>query len=88
MTGPTSAQHRRMHALLRHAGPLTRDERLRLTAAIVARPLTSSNDLTVAEAARVIDYLDRVAAAGDMPARARAYLNRHTANPKEPSCVS
>ncbi len=53
----TDAQGRAMHAAFRDAGITDRDQRLAYCANLIGRPLTSSKDLTVGEASRVIDAL-------------------------------
>ncbi|MCF7550988.1 hypothetical protein [Pseudonocardia sp. WMMC193] len=60
MSGPTRYQHRRMHALWKVAQVQDRDDRLRLTSAIIGRPLATSNELTERDADRVIDYMAAV----------------------------
>lgn len=47
-SGPTSEQHRHMHALWKVAGVTDRDDRLALTSSIVGRPLTTSNQMDTA----------------------------------------
>ncbi|HJR04591.1 MAG TPA: hypothetical protein VKA83_23320 [Methylomirabilota bacterium] len=83
MNGPSQAQHRRMHALWRNAGVESRADRLALTGAIVGRQLASSNELTALEALDVVDYLTRLDRAGELAARAAAYLAEH--RPVEPA---
>ena len=58
ITGP---QRRRMMALFRRRKMDDRRERLRYASGLVGRTLKSSNDLTVAEADRVIDELEAAA---------------------------
>jgi hypothetical protein len=77
MTGPTQPQHRNMHRLWRIAEVPDRSDRLALTGAIVGRQLASSNELTAIEALDVIDYLSRLAQAGQLAERARAFLEQH-----------
>lgn len=60
MTGPTRYQHRRMHALWKVAQVRDREDRLRLTSAIVGRPITSSKELTERQADQVIEYMATV----------------------------
>jgi hypothetical protein len=61
MPGPTRYQHRRMHALWRSAGLQGTDrrrDRIRLTGRFVDRPeLTTSDELTEAQADQLIDYM-------------------------------
>jgi hypothetical protein len=54
----TQAQHRRMHALFREAAITDRDQRLAYTCEAIGRQITTSSDLTKAEASQVIDKLD------------------------------
>lgn len=61
----TRAQLTKLHALFGDVGWTDRDDRLRAAAAIVARPLGSSSDLTKAEAHLLIDTLEQVAARPD-----------------------
>ena len=60
----TPAQSKAMHASFNEAGITDRDPRLKYTALIVGRPITSSNDLTKAEASRVIEALKQDAQGG------------------------
>lgn len=73
-TGPTEAHHRRMHALWNEARVAGRENRLALTSAIVGRRLTSSDDMTPAEARRVIAYMDQLQRTGTLAAKASAFL--------------
>jgi hypothetical protein len=83
--GPSLAQHRRMHRLWHRAGVLDRDDRLALTGAIVRRRLATSNELTEAEAAEVIGYLDRLDQAGTLAARAAGWLTEHRTSVTTPT---
>ena len=69
----TDAQKRQIFALMRDVGmpPSDRDARLAYTVRIVGRQLESSNDLTIADAARVIDDLQEIVKlpADERPAR-------------------
>jgi hypothetical protein len=85
MTGPSQPQHRNMHRLWRIAEVPDRADRLALTGAIVGRTLASSNELTATEALDVIDYLSRLADAGQLAERARAWLAEHRPAPAEPA---
>lgn len=60
MSGPSRYQHRRMHALWKVAQVRDRDDRLRLTSAVVGRAVATSNDLDEAEADRLIEYMATV----------------------------
>lgn len=55
--GITDAQRRLLHAAFRDAKILSREHRLTYASAAVGRRLESSNDLTMAEASKVIDEL-------------------------------
>lgn len=59
--GPSDAQIRKMMATFNELDIRSRDDRLAFIAA-AARPVASSKDLTVEEAGRVLDALDRVVA--------------------------
>jgi hypothetical protein len=62
MNGPASRrQVGRVHASLSALHVTDRDEKLRILSAVVYRPLTTSNDLTLNEAHVCIDVLDAVA---------------------------
>lgn len=59
-SGPPAAndgQRKKMHALLGELGITDRDKRIALAAWSCGRPVTSTSDLTAAEAAHFIDYL-------------------------------
>jgi hypothetical protein len=60
----TDAQKRQMFALMRDASlrTATRDDRLDYTRAVIGRDISSSNELTVAEASTVIGELQKVLA--------------------------
>lgn len=60
VVGPTEAQIKKMMACFNDVGIKERDDRLRFIGA-AARTVDSSKDLTVAEAAKVIDALEQVA---------------------------
>jgi hypothetical protein len=79
---PSRAQHRRMHALWRQAGitgVTRRADRLALTAALIGRPITSSNELTVGEADMAIEYMQRLDDEGLLADRVGTWLAlRHT----------
>lgn len=76
-TKATTAQSRMMHALFREGEVDGRDDRLELTGLILDRELTSSAELTVADAKVVIDALSQLKASQDFPAAITAYLNAH-----------
>ena len=57
-------QHKHMHALWRKAGVIDRDERLAVTSHLVGHDVTSSSQLTYAEAETVIQRLRAFDAAG------------------------
>lgn len=71
---PTAVQHRRMHALWRAAGVTERADRLALTSAVIGRSVTTSSELTGAEAAQIIRYMTRLDQAGWLRERAAAWL--------------
>lgn len=77
MSGPTPAQHRRMHVLWRLAGVTDRADRLALTAAIVGRVLVTSNDLKDWEAAGVIRYMQGLDDRGALYSTAQRWLAGH-----------
>lgn len=57
----SQAQHRRMHALWRelgYPGEANREQRLTITAGLIKREITSSAELTAAEADKVIEALE------------------------------
>jgi hypothetical protein len=54
----TRSQRDRMHGLMRRRGIDDRHDRLRLTTAVVGRVVTSSTELTAAEADVLLDYLE------------------------------
>jgi hypothetical protein len=54
----TDAQLRKMHAGFNDAGLTDRDARLRWVAALIGRDITTSSELTKAEASQVIDELE------------------------------
>lgn len=58
-TGPTEGQNRLMHRMFGDLGITDRAERLEFTSAIVGRVLTSSTELTRADASRLIDHMAR-----------------------------
>jgi hypothetical protein len=64
----TEAQSKRLHATLHQLGVLDRDQALELITEIVGRDVTTTKDLTVTEAGRVIDDLDRRLTAEAEPA--------------------
>lgn len=72
LQGPaTDAQHRHMHALWREAGDFEdRVDRLTYTGELIGRPITSSKELTGADADRVIAGLQRYIAQNTPPADA------------------
>lgn len=53
--GITDAQQRKLHASLRDAGKADRDEALAYISDVIGRDITSTRELTTAEASRVID---------------------------------
>ena len=55
-TGPRRDQHRTMHRYWKRAGVTHRGDRLALTSAIVHTEISSSSELTEAQADRVIAY--------------------------------
>lgn len=86
MTGPTTRQHRHMHALWHVAGVEDRGDRLALTGQIVGRQLVSSNDLTSGEAARVIRYLRSLDDQGVLALRAAEWLALYRKEINENAC--
>lgn len=74
VTGPTLAQHRRMHALWREAGVTDRGERLALTSRAVGREVTSSKELTIEEATRLAGYMQDLADHGELADLVRRWL--------------
>ncbi len=78
---PTPLQHRSMHRYWKLAGVSDRRDRLALTGAVVERPITSSAELTEAEAERVVRYQRWLVARGQLAAAAARWLaaNRPTA---------
>jgi hypothetical protein len=70
-----------MHRLWAKACVSDRDDRLRLTEAIIGRDLTSSSQLTPREARTVIDYLLPQAEAGTIAKSAHDWLARNPATP-------
>jgi hypothetical protein len=74
MSGPTQAQHRRMHVYWRKADVTDRADRLALTSAIVGRPLNSSSEMTEDEAVWVIHYLRDLDDSGSLAVKADAWL--------------
>lgn len=58
-TGPSEGQNRLMHRMFHDLGIEDRDERLEFTSAIVGRVLSSSTELTRADASRLIDHMAR-----------------------------
>lgn len=77
VSGPTVAQHRRMHVLWRLAGVTDRAERLALTAKAVGRPLVTSSDLTEREAEVLITYMRGLDDRGALWSTARSWLAAH-----------
>lgn len=75
--GPTQAQHRRMHALWRTAGVTTRADRLALTTAVTGRAITTSAQLTPAEADRLITYMTELDQAGSLRDTVARWLSTH-----------
>jgi len=68
ITGP---QQKKMAALMREAGITDRDTALAFVADVIGREVASRNELTVAEAGRVIDHLEKnPPAPGEEPQRA------------------
>lgn len=61
----TPAQMTKLHAIFTEHDIADRDERLRISAAVVDRDLASSKDLTLAEAGVLIDTLERCAQSPD-----------------------
>lgn len=59
--GPTEPQIKKMMATFNELGLKDRDDRLSFAISVVGHPVTTTKDLTVEEAGRVIDALDRVA---------------------------
>lgn len=58
--GPaTAAQNRKMHALFRDVGLTERDDRLAVTSSILGFDVATSSSLTISEASKLIDTLDR-----------------------------
>ncbi|MET8265962.1 ERF family protein [Micromonospora arida] len=57
--GITDAQQRKLHASLRDAGKADREAGLTFIGGVVGRQITSTKDLSAAEASRVIDTLAR-----------------------------
>lgn len=55
----TDEQRKKLHALFTEKDVTTRESRLAYCTRVAGREIESSNDLTVAEASRVIDVLDR-----------------------------
>jgi hypothetical protein len=66
----SGAQQRKMQALFRDVGIANREEKLRFAVDAVGRPLTSSTQLTSAEAGHVIDRLERYLGQQEPPAEA------------------
>jgi hypothetical protein len=64
----TDAQQRKLHACLRDAGIGTRDEALAYISDVVDKNIGSTKELTKADAARVIDRLERYIAQQEPPA--------------------
>ncbi|GIJ66275.1 hypothetical protein [Virgisporangium ochraceum] len=58
----TRPQSTRLHLLMGQARITDRDEKLKFCTAVVAREITSTNDLTKAEAKQVMDALEQAAA--------------------------
>lgn len=56
----TDAQSRKLHTMFTAIGWTGRPDRLDAVTAILGRPITSSNDLSKAEASTVIDTLERI----------------------------
>jgi hypothetical protein len=60
-SGPRESQHRRMHALwarLGKGGDEHRDERLAITSRVIGRQITTSSDMSPAEADTLLEYLE------------------------------
>ncbi|MEO3860952.1 hypothetical protein [Acrocarpospora sp. B8E8] len=63
-------QQKKMGALMREAGITDRDTALAFVADVIGREVASRNELTLAEAGRVIDYLENPPATGEEPQQA------------------
>lgn len=63
--GPSKPQLAKAAVLFRTVGWPNREDQLRAASAIVGRPLTSSTDMTKAEASKLIDTLDRLSKMDD-----------------------
>lgn len=57
--GPSPAQTRKLHAMFRERGVHDRTERLQWASEVLGRQLTSSKEMTMDEAGKVIDDLER-----------------------------
>lgn len=83
--GPTPPQHAHMHALWAAAKVTDRAARLALTTAATGREITTSSDLTRAEAARLIDYMVSLDRAGVLAERAAEHLDGIAPPPATPA---
>lgn len=63
--GITDAQQRKLHACLRDIGKSDRDAALTYIGGLIGRAITTTRDLTVAEATQVIDHMVKQTEAGD-----------------------
>lgn len=59
-TGPTDAQMRKLQVSFNDNGFHDRDERLKLTKAVIRRDITTSKELTKTEVSNLIDFLERL----------------------------
>lgn len=55
----TDAQSKKMHALLRDLGRTEREDKLKVASFVAKREITTTSDLTKAEAVEVIDWLEQ-----------------------------
>jgi hypothetical protein len=65
----TKPQSQKLHALFNECAWTEREDRLRASSAIIGRPLTTSNELTVAEASSIIEVLTACVASPDPAVR-------------------
>ena len=72
--GVTKAQLQKMHATFNDIGWTGREDRLQVAAAVTGRFLASSNELTRAEAGRLIEELERAVESGSPDAHLGALL--------------